>query len=198
MKKKTLIVLSVVLLSFMMLTSCALFAAFGDWQSAVGNTVEEEYDEFLDETTYSMKEDPMSVFNLLPIKLSYTVGADASKLWKIEVSNENLLGGTIVTECSILNSNGDRFLIDDLYWERVIGGGANLSSGYTFINDEEVDQLYKVMSNSDTLEYIRIRFSSNDVYNMTQSQAYAITYFIDYVRGKINGTAEAAAPAEAE
>lgn len=196
MKKKTIIVLSVVLLSFMMLTSCALFASFGDWQSTVGKTVSEEYDEFLDQTTYSMVEDPMGVFNLLPVKLEYTTGEGASKYWRITVSNENLLGGTIVTECSILNSRGERFLLDNLTWDYAGAGSVNLSSGHTLLNEEEIDQLYKVMSGSDTLDYIRIRFSSNDIYNMTQSQAYAICYFIDYVRGIVNGTSDAAAVTE--
>lgn len=191
MKKKTIVVLSVVLLSFMMLTSCALFSAFGDWQSKVGNTVSVEYDEFLDETTYSMVEDPMTIFNLLPIKLEYTTGGDSTGNWMITVANENLLGGTIVTECSILNSRGERFLLDHLTWN-YSNGGVNLSSGFTFINDEQIDQLYQVMSGSDTLDYIRIRFSSNDIYDMTQPQAYAIVYFIDYVRGIVNGTADAA------
>ncbi len=93
-------------------------------------------------------------------------------------------GSGIVTEFMLLNSRGDRYAnksLGSMVWEYTDNPYC-----YFSITNEEIDQIYKVLSNTEELDYIRLRYNSEDEYQLTQAQAYAVTNFIDFIRANVD------------
>ena len=176
-----------------LLAGCSLFGG-GDWKSDVVSTLKVDYDEFTMVTDYSMQESGL-YYSILPVKLSYTTGDEdigGDPDWDLTITQYETMGfghSFFMNSVAIMNSRGDRFYVDNL-----IGGMSDFddteTSGGVILNDEEISQLYQVFTDIDSLEYIRIRFNDNDeyIYDMTQPQAYAVTYFIDYIRNNVQPT----------
>ncbi len=175
-----------------LITGCSIFGG-GDWKSGVVDTLSVKHDEFTMETEYSMQDASGFYYSVLPVKLSYTTGDEdigGDPDWRMTITQYETMGlgrSFSVDNVAILNSRGDRFFTDingrlDFYSGDATGG--------VILNDEEIAQLYQVFTDPDNLEYIRIRFNEDDdlVYDMTQPQAYAVTYFIDYIRNTVQPT----------
>lgn len=166
------------------LASCSSLFGGGDWKASAKDTIVVEKDEFTLETEYSIKESGL-LYSMLPIKLKYTDGPDSSKRWGVYVTHYSSMSGSrIVTELMLLNSRGDRYVnksIGSMVWEYTDNPYC-----YFSITNEEVDQIYQVLSNTEDLDYIRLRCNSKDEYQLTQAQAYAVTNFIDYVRANVD------------
>lgn len=179
MKNKHLYGSVVFLIIAIMFVGCA---SLGDWHKDAEATFTKKYDEFTDKTTYAMKEAGLYC-SVLPIKLEFVDGKDEPHMWKLIITkNQYMKGADIVTECSILNSRNERFLVDfvDINW----GYMEDANVGYTYLSMDEVEQLCKVFSDIEHLDYIKIRFNSNAIYEMTQPEVYAVTYFVDQVKAQ--------------
>lgn len=145
------------------------------------------------QTEYKMQESGL-YYSILPVKLSYTTGNDDinDHDWVLTITQYETMGFShsfFMNSVAIMNSRGDRFVVDNLV-DVVLADFGEDPSGSCILNDEEIAQLYQVFTDIDSLEYIKIRFNDDDelVYNMTQPSAYAITYFIDYIRNQVQPT----------
>ena len=152
-----------------------------------------DYDEFTMQTEYKMQESGL-YYSILPVKLSYTTGDDdvTGRDWRLTITQYETMGFShsfFMNSVAIMNSRGDRFVVDDLV-DVVLADFGEDSTGSCILDDEEIAQLYQVFTDIDSLEYIKIRFNDDDelIYNMTQPSAYAITYFIDYIRNQVQPT----------
>ena len=192
MKNKVKFVVFMVLV-VVLATSCASIFGGGDWKSGVVDTLVVEHDEFTMETKYSMQESGL-YYSILPVKLEYTTGDEDigdDPDWRMIITQYdtmNLGASFTVDNVAIMNSRGDRFNADIAGHISMIGDTE--ATGGIILNDDEIAQLYQVFTDVENLEYIRIRFNGRDdkVYDMTQPQAYAVTYFIDYIRNTVQPT----------
>ena len=167
---------------------CSLFGG-GDWKSGVVETLKAEHDDFTLETRYSMQESGL-YYSILPVKLSCTPAtADEDSWWQLTITQYDTMGfdSLVMNSVAIMNSRGDRFNVDYFF------GGVSFgdeTTGGARLTEDEVSQLYQVFTDIDNLEFIRIRFNGDDslIYEMTQPQAYAVLYFIDYIRNNVQPT----------
>ena len=190
--KKTVFFVMVAVAIALCATGCSSLFGGGDWKSDVVNTLVADHDEFTMETEYTMQESGF-YYSILPVKLSYTTGDDDINEhdWRLTVTQYETMGFShsfFMNSVAIMNSRGDRFIADlnDVF----ISEFGEDTTGSCLLNDEEISQLYQVFTDIDSLEYIRIRFNDDDelVYDMTQPSAYAVTYFIDYIRNQVQPT----------
>lgn len=190
MKFKKAVLALVTVMAVLSLSGCALFGG-GDWQADVVNTLVATHDDFTMETEYTMQESGL-YYSVLPVKLEYTTGDD-SDYWWATFTQYDSMGNTslLITDVAIMNSRGDRFVVDSI--DLLLGDftdalATGRSESKTLLDEEEISQLYQVFTDIENLEYIQIRFNGDFVYEMTQPQAYAVTYFIDYIRNQVQPT----------
>ncbi len=191
MRKKLIMALSLALLVFAF-TSCSSLFGGGDYKADVVNTLSVEHDDFTLETEYSMTESGL-YYSMLPIKLSYTTGDEDigdSPDWHFDATVYDSMGfGTVyfLNSVAIMNSRGDRFTAENLNGLMAQPSDTETSGGM-ILDDDEIPALYQVFSDAENLDYIRIRYNDEYVYDMTLPQAYAVTYFIDYIRNTVQPT----------